>query len=201
MCGVSSASATPGRSAVVSLRAQVPGWLVFAGDRRCVHAGRLAEAAACHRPAWAGRLTPHVLRHLLRLPALPRGMSLFAIQELLGHAWTGTTGPVYPRPRQPMSRTPGSRGSSAPLTGGRAWRDEVEPAAGGRQTAASEGQRIAAPARRTRHGDQCGEDAGLWSGQPNTVKLDELDVICAVLGCDGRRAPAARPGSRAGARS
>jgi hypothetical protein len=25
--------------------------------------------------------------------------------------------------------------------------------------------------------------SGLWSGQPNTVKLDELDVICAVLGC------------------
>ena len=26
--------------------------------------------------------------------------------------------------------------------------------------------------------------SGLWSGQPNTVKLDELDVICALLGCD-----------------
>jgi hypothetical protein len=25
--------------------------------------------------------------------------------------------------------------------------------------------------------------SGLWSGQPNTIKLDELDVICAVLGC------------------
>ncbi len=29
-----------------------------------------------------------------------------------------------------------------------------------------------------------GEDVGPWSGQPNTVKLDELDVIGAVLGCD-----------------
>ena len=29
-----------------------------------------------------------------------------------------------------------------------------------------------------------GKMSGLWSGQPNTVKLDELDVICAVLGCD-----------------
>src|SRR5262249_30394658 len=28
-----------------------------------------------------------------------------------------------------------------------------------------------------------GKMSGLWSGQPNTVKLDELDVICAVLGC------------------
>ena len=29
-----------------------------------------------------------------------------------------------------------------------------------------------------------GKMSGLWSGQPNTVKLDELDVICAVLGCE-----------------
>jgi DNA-binding Xre family transcriptional regulator len=29
-----------------------------------------------------------------------------------------------------------------------------------------------------------GKMSGLWSGQPNTIKLDELDVICAVLGCD-----------------
>lgn len=28
-----------------------------------------------------------------------------------------------------------------------------------------------------------GKMSGLWSGQPNTVKLDELDVICAVFGC------------------
>jgi DNA-binding Xre family transcriptional regulator len=27
-----------------------------------------------------------------------------------------------------------------------------------------------------------GKMSGLWSGQPNTVRLDELDVICAVLG-------------------
>ena len=28
-----------------------------------------------------------------------------------------------------------------------------------------------------------GKMSGLWSGHPNTVRLDELDVICAVLGC------------------
>ena len=28
-----------------------------------------------------------------------------------------------------------------------------------------------------------GKMSGLWSGRPNTIKLDELDVICAVLGC------------------
>jgi DNA-binding Xre family transcriptional regulator len=28
-----------------------------------------------------------------------------------------------------------------------------------------------------------GKMSGLWSGRPNTVRLGELDVICAVLGC------------------
>lgn len=29
-----------------------------------------------------------------------------------------------------------------------------------------------------------GKLSGLWSGQPVSVRLDELDVICAVLGCE-----------------
>jgi DNA-binding Xre family transcriptional regulator len=29
-----------------------------------------------------------------------------------------------------------------------------------------------------------GKMSGLWSGQPVSVKLADLDVICAVLGCD-----------------
>ncbi len=28
-----------------------------------------------------------------------------------------------------------------------------------------------------------GKMSGLWSGRPDAVRLDELDVICAVLGC------------------
>ena len=28
-----------------------------------------------------------------------------------------------------------------------------------------------------------GKMSGLWSGNPNVVKLQDLDVICAVLGC------------------
>ena len=28
-----------------------------------------------------------------------------------------------------------------------------------------------------------GKMSGWWSGQPASVKLDDLDVICAVLGC------------------
>ena len=51
----------------------------------------LAQAAARHLMAWAGRLTPHVLRHYCASQLYLAGMSLFAIQELLGHTWTGTT--------------------------------------------------------------------------------------------------------------
>jgi DNA-binding Xre family transcriptional regulator len=29
-----------------------------------------------------------------------------------------------------------------------------------------------------------GKMSGLWSGDPASVKLDDLDVICAVLGCE-----------------
>ncbi len=28
-----------------------------------------------------------------------------------------------------------------------------------------------------------GKMSGLWSGNPASIKLDDLDVICAVLGC------------------
>jgi len=54
-----------------------------------------------------------------------------------------------------------------------------------------------------------GKMSGLWSGQPNTVRLDELDVICAVLGCGVEElllpepdsvpepTPASAPGERA----
>lgn len=28
-----------------------------------------------------------------------------------------------------------------------------------------------------------GKLSGLWSGQPNSIKLSELEIFCAVLGC------------------
>jgi DNA-binding Xre family transcriptional regulator len=28
-----------------------------------------------------------------------------------------------------------------------------------------------------------GKMSGLWSGRPASIKLDDLDIICAVLGC------------------
>jgi integrase len=56
-----------------------------------VYRRALAGAAVRHLPGWAEKLTPHVLRHFCASQLYLSGMSLFAIQELLGHAWTGTT--------------------------------------------------------------------------------------------------------------
>jgi DNA-binding Xre family transcriptional regulator len=43
-----------------------------------------------------------------------------------------------------------------------------------------------------------GKMSGLWSGQPGSIKLADLDVICAVLGCEPGELfipePAAVPG-------
>jgi integrase len=51
----------------------------------------LAAAAAAHLPGWAGRLTPHVLRHYCASQLYLGGVDLLLIQELLGHAWIATT--------------------------------------------------------------------------------------------------------------
>jgi hypothetical protein len=98
---------------------------LFPSERKCrdgscsratadVFRRSLAETAERQLPAWAGKLTPHVLRHSSQL-YLAR-MSPFAIQELLGHAWTATTarqsGPAGawtgtpPISSPPLSRAP-----------------------------------------------------------------------------------------------
>ena len=44
-----------------------------------------------------------------------------------------------------------------------------------------------------------GKMSGLWSGSPASVKLGELDVICAVLGCGIEELLLPEPGNVAGA--
>lgn len=64
---------------------------------RCRRAGddalRSGFAGAVRRwlPGWAGRLTPHGLRHFCASSLYARGVDLKAVQELLGHEWLSTT--------------------------------------------------------------------------------------------------------------
>jgi site-specific recombinase XerD len=51
----------------------------------------LAGAVGAWLPGWAGRLTPHTLRHFCASSLYARGMDLKAIQDLLGHSWLSTT--------------------------------------------------------------------------------------------------------------
>jgi DNA-binding Xre family transcriptional regulator len=45
-----------------------------------------------------------------------------------------------------------------------------------------------------------GKMSGLWSGTPASIKLDDLDVICAVLGCGVEELLIAEPAGTAGGR-
>lgn len=51
----------------------------------------LAEATQRNLPSWAGRLTPHMLRHYCASQLYLNGVDLISIQEMYGHAWVATT--------------------------------------------------------------------------------------------------------------
>ena len=51
----------------------------------------LADETEKWLPAWAGRMSPHVLRHYCASSLYGAGMDLKALQELLGHNWLSTT--------------------------------------------------------------------------------------------------------------
>lgn len=51
----------------------------------------LGDAVGVWLPGWSGRLSPHVLRHYCASHLYQEGMTLKAIQELMGHSWLSTT--------------------------------------------------------------------------------------------------------------
>jgi integrase len=119
----------------------LPGAPLFPSERKntdgsCARASAevfrhsLAQAAARNLPAWAGRLTPHVLRHYCASSSTWPGWICLPSRNC-----SAMPGPV-PLPGTStctavMSKMPGLPGSSARPADGRDWPDEVEPAAGG----------------------------------------------------------------------
>jgi site-specific recombinase XerD len=79
----------PGAPLFCSERRNIDGSSARVGDE--VLRSALARAASDHLPDWAGRVTPHVLRHFCASELYGQGMDLVAIQEVLGHAWIATT--------------------------------------------------------------------------------------------------------------
>lgn len=80
----------------------LPGAPLFPSERRCadgpgvrasddVLRRALVTAVERYLPNWAGRLTPHVLRHYCASQLYQAGVDIVAIQELLGHSWIATT--------------------------------------------------------------------------------------------------------------
>jgi DNA-binding Xre family transcriptional regulator len=143
----------------------------------------LAEAAAAHLRGPVTKLTPHVLRHACASRLYGEGIGLAAIQQLLGHRWLSTTVRHYTWPTRP-SKTRTSRRPSGPPPGSRSrgmqWNLRLAAAQRGiwrssdlRRLLAEAGLEISA-----------GKMSHLWSGRPISVRLDDLDIICAVLGCE-----------------
>lgn len=162
----------------------------------------LVQATTTHLPGWAGRLSPHVLRHFCASQLYLDGVDLISIQEMLGHSWVATTMRYVHvhRSRIEDAWIAGQDRAARRLRGLagdqdqdriRAWRScgkeragEVEPAHGRGPARHLEGLATAAQPRRPRPGRVGGKDVGAVVGTADLAQLDDLDVICVVLGCD-----------------
>ena len=144
----------------------------------------LTDAVAPHLPGWAGRLTPHVLRHYCASQLYQAGVDIIAVQELLGHSWISTTMRYVhvhaTRIEDAVHRQPGARCAAVGRIARMKWNLRLAAANRG-VWKASELRRMLAE-----RGVQMsvGKMSGLWSGQPAVLRPDELDAFCAVLGCE-----------------
>ena len=164
-----------------------PGWVM----RRC--APRWPRRRRCTCRTGRSRVTPHVLRHFCASQLYLGGMDLVAIQQALGHAWVATTmNYVHVHATHVEDAWITGQAGRRPPEGTRAVKWNLRLAAANRGIwKASELQRMLAGAGLV---ISAGKMSGLWSGTPASVKLDDLEIICAVLGCGVEELLIAEPG-------
>ena len=171
-----------------------PGAPLFPSERKCQDGscsratdGRVPPVAGRGRRAAPARLVgqanPACPAAFLRVPALP------VRDDPVRHPGATRTfldrddGPVRPRARHPrrgrLGGGPAARRRPMERTRPVKWNLRLAAANRGIWKASELQQMLAARGMVI----SAGKMSGLWSGSPNTIRLDELDVICAVLGC------------------
>ena len=159
-----------------------------------LRAGLPGRSPGTCRPGGAGSA-----RTCCGTPSRPRsyrdGVDIAAIQELLGHEWIATTmgsARIINGTHIEDSRARAAERSAARLTGSghevdlrmAAARRDIWKASDMRRLLAEHGMEISA-----------GKMSALWSGQPASIRLDDLEVICAVLGCGPEELLLREPGT------
>jgi DNA-binding Xre family transcriptional regulator len=127
-------------------------------------------------------LHPHLLRHAAATHNYERGMSLWEVQKMLGHDRPTTTVSYL--------ATAHADPEAASLAGGAAADDgQGEPAVKWNLRWAAARRDIWRPSDLLKAVEEVGftpslsKVAALWSGKPISVRLDDLDKMCAALGC------------------
>src|SRR6185369_10017401 len=130
----------------------------------------------------------------LRLPALPGRDGPGRDPAGPGSCLGGHDHELHPRPRRPCRRRLDRRpaAGSRPAEGIAAVKWNLRLAAANRGIwKASELQRMLAEAGLK---ISAGKMSGLWSGRPASIKLSDLNVICAMVGCGVEKLLIPEPG-------
>ena len=143
-------------------------------------AGRRRRSASAEL---VGEADPACAAALLRISAVPGRNEPVRDPGITRPCLDGHHCPIYPRSRHPCRRRLGDRTTPGrrPMERTDSMKWNLRLAAANRGIwKASELQRMLADRGLI---ISAGKMSGLWSGNPNVIKLHDLDVICAVLGC------------------